>query len=520
MFLPQLSALQGDMVKFARAVLFGILLSVAVPATSVDAGWLSKILREAGEAGGDAARRGAGQLDEAAAVLKKLPDDVSTGAVGATVSAEGHWTFINRTGQKFTAASPDEMARLSSTLFPDGPGAAGLTVYLPRQVVFAQRSALKDLPQQARLRVVVGKKTYPLKFRTVRDVEGRSARRLYVDVRRDVLVPVTQPKVFDETIWQLGRKVNRSEVRVLSLNRNGPAALSPVGRVDAVTKRARVDRIDAKHLAEAISSLRGQTAILTGRIDQGKLFYRTPRGFDDAVDLKAVRVAAAQSDVNLVILNSPAPRQPGARNWLWQKVDVDGLSHALDQRNMADFLGTLAGGSGKVSVQVSDVGRQRATLSVVTLRQGVAAPGSETITSWIAEVASEVAGSVVTTAVEMDVTSQRRQRDLNLRIIPGIPSDYQIGYILLIVAGVMGLPVVRQWWRWLWPLEARGEYGSWFGFQAARTVRLLAFFVAFLPIFGVPAMIWNFALTVWYWITLPWRMLRWLFGGRSAQTSA
>lgn len=501
-------------------VLVAALVFSVAPVGGAQASWLTKILREAGEAGGDAARRGAGQFDEAVSALGKLPKKFSAGAVAASVSPEGHWTFVNRGGQRFTAATPEEMARLPQALFPDGTGPTGLTIYVTKPAVFVHQAALKDLPAKARLRLVVRRKTYPLQFRTVRNAEGGSVRRLFVDVRSNVLVPVTTPALFEEAMWQLNRRLYRSEIRVLSLSRDGPAALAPVGRIDAVTKRVLVDKVDAAHLHDAIQSLRGQTVVVTGRINGGKLAYRTARGFNDAIDLKELRKAAAQSDVNLVILNSPAPRQPGVRNWLWQKVDVDGLERALEAHDMADFLGSLAGSSGKVAVRVTEGGQRRVAMSVVTLRQGVSAPGSETIGDWLAEIASEVAGSVVTNAVEIDVVAKQRQQDLNLRIIPGISGDLQLGYLLLIFVGFIGLPFALAWWRWLWPPEAREEYGGWFGFQTARLARLILFVFLFVPVVGVPAALCHLLYQVWFWITLPWRALRWLFGGRSAETSA
>ena len=124
--------LRSIAVLVAFVLLFG-----TISSSQSQAGWLTKLAREAGEAGGDASKRGLGQLDEALGQLKRLPPGVGRGAVAATVGAEGHWTFVNRAGQRFTAANADEMARLPSVLFPDGPGPTGLTVYLTESTVFA-----------------------------------------------------------------------------------------------------------------------------------------------------------------------------------------------------------------------------------------------------------------------------------------------------------------------------------------------------------------------------------------------
>ena len=498
---------------------FGLLFGGGMPGRA-DAGWLTKLAREAGEAGGDVGRRGLAQLDEAVGQLKRLPPGVSRGAVAATVGAEGHWTFVNRAGQRFTAANADEMSRLSNVLLPDGPGPAGLTVYLTESTVFTHRSALKDLPRGARLRLASRKKSYQLKMRERRGTDGKSVETLYADVRDGVVVPLSDRASFKEAIWHLERSVRRSDVRVLALQRNGPAGFTSHGRTDGNAKRAVVDPIGAEHLVRALPALQRKTVILTGRIDADNLIFRSERGFETPVGLKRIREVAAANDIDLVVLNTPAPRQPGSRNWLWQTVDVEGLDHALQGRTMADFFNSLAGADSKVEVGIITVDSRRTSLSVTTLRQGAPVPGSETIDSWIAEVISEVAGGVVTSAIELDLTSAARGKELDSRIIPGIPSDYQFGYLGMLLAGLFGLSMARYWWFRLWPPEQRNEYGGVFGYQAARLVRLVLFVLIFLPLVGVPAMICQVLHTAWQWLTLPWRVMKWLFGSRSIEKSA
>lgn len=502
-----------------RPLIFLLATSLWLGATQLataDAGWLTRILREAGEAGGSTARRGLGELDDAAARLRKLPAGISAGAVAGTGRSEGHWTFVNRAGQRFTAANSDEMRRLGGALFPEGPGPAGLTIYLTEPTVFRQRNALQDLPARARLRLVVDRDSYPLEFRVAAD----NKQVLLAAVRSNVLVPVTRRAAFHEALWQLNRPLKRAGIRVLALAEDGPAALSPVARIEPTTKRPAVDRIQPDKLAAALPSLKGQTAILTGRIDdQRRLTFRRAGGFEASLDLEAVYRQATAYDVNLVVLNSRAPRQPGARNWFWQTVDVDGLGDALTRERMADFLSVVAGTGGKVEVRVADPVGNRVSISIVAAEGGITVPGSGTIGDVIAELASEVVGTVAATAVEMDVVSAGRRKELDSRIIPGIPSALQFGYLLALFAGVMGLPVARRWWRWLWPLEARGEYAGWFGYQAARVVRLAIFVLLFLPLAGVPAAVWHLLATLWRWLTLPWRLLRWVFGPKSAENS-
>ena len=113
--------------------------------------------------------------------------------------------------------------------------------------------------------------------------------------------------------------MKRADILVLSLTNGRLAASSVVGKGGSAHGTDIVEKIDPKPIRNAIRALRGQTVVLTGRIGGDKLVFRSAIGFKSEFDLVTLWQLGARSDVNLVLLNSPAPRQPGARNWLWQK---------------------------------------------------------------------------------------------------------------------------------------------------------------------------------------------------------
>ena len=47
----------------------------------------------------------------------------------------------------------------------------------------------------------------------------------------------------------------------------------------------------------------------------------------------------------------PTPRQPGGRNWLWQRIAVGGLDDALKRATLGDFLDALGKARGGVPRQ-------------------------------------------------------------------------------------------------------------------------------------------------------------------------
>ncbi len=167
------------------------------------AGWLSRLTRVAGETGGAAGvgkvgRLGLGALDNAAAHVAALPKIGKGTALAAHVTPEGHWKFANRDGQVFTAATPDELARVSATLAPEAQVGEKLALCLSEDTVFANRAALKDLPVDADLHVVVDKNAYRLR-------RGAMPADVVAEVRPNIVLAVTDRALFEEAIHRLAR---------------------------------------------------------------------------------------------------------------------------------------------------------------------------------------------------------------------------------------------------------------------------------------------------------------------------
>jgi hypothetical protein len=210
------------------------------------------------------------------------------------------------------------------------------------------------------------------------------------------------------------------------------------------------------------------------------------------------------------------PRQPGGRNWLWQRIAVDGLDDALKRATFGDFLDAIAASRGAFQVNVARAGNGRVVIRAVP--EGSAAePITGVVGEWLSSAASSITGNVVTAAVEVYARDEARQQELDRRIVPFIPSDYQIAYIVALVAGLMGWPVARGWWERLWPAERRSEYGGAAGYRAAQAARLIAFLLLFLPLVGLPALLVALILQLYAIAMLPFRFLRWIVSGLVAK---
>jgi hypothetical protein len=493
-----------------RASCAVLLLATAVPAAH--ANWLSRLGRigsevgEVGAAGSKAARTGVVELERAAAHIKTLPAPAKGGAVlAAHATPEGHWKFVNRDGEVFTAATPEELQRVVPTLLPEAGSGGKLGIYLSEDTLYRDRAMLKDLPPDADLHVVVGSDSYRL---IARAEAGAST--LVAAVRPHLMLDVRERALFDEAIAQLERPLSRSQIRTLALEPGAPGTLSSYPRLDAETKAALVDAVDPASLAAALPSIRGQTVLVTGRIDDNHLYFRPASGSEQSLKLSDLTRAAADNDVNLVILQADAPRQPGGRNWFWQRIAVDGLDDALKRAKFGDFLDALGAANGEFRVSVQREGSGRVALRAVPAG-GDAQPITGIVGDLWTSTVSSVTGNVVTTAVEVHARDEDRQQELDRRIVPGISSWFQISYIFNLVAGVLGWPVASGWFARLWPKEQREEYGSAFGYRAAQAARFLAYLLVFLPIVGVPAFVVSLLLQMWALITFPVRAVRWLF---------
>jgi hypothetical protein len=498
----------------ARAIACaGLLIALLLTPDVARANWLSKVMGAAEHAGTRSGRLGLGALDNAAAHVKALSAMAERPALAAQATQEGHWRFVNKAGETFTAGTPEEMKRVTSVLLPDARADAKLSLYVTEDTILLNRAALKDLPAGTELYVVVRRESY-------RVLRGEGAgERLYAQVRPNLVVEMSNRKAFDEAVWQLTRPLNKANVRVIALEPGGPPRLASAPRVDPVTRRALVDAIEPASLTAALGTVRGQTVLVTGRVDGRILYVQPSTGAERSLLLPDLFKAAEEADVNLVVLRAAStPRQPGGRNWLWQKVEVKGLEQAMQHARVADFLNALGASNAPLAVSANASGR-RTVLDIKPAADLSSGPLQNPVGDLFSGIVADITGRVVTAGLQANMRSAERQQELDQRLIPGIPSDFQVGYVVLVVLGLFGVPVSRAWWRRLWPPEAAAEYAGRGGYLAARTVRALAFLLLFLPVTAPVSAPYNLARQIYDVAMTPVRWWRWLTGRRAAAAS-
>ena len=456
-------------IKFLAVLLF------AVTASPAAAGLLDTLFGTA-----TSASRTGEPLANAVERIKALAPTSDLAPLAAAASHDGHWRLVNRAGETMTAANPEELARALNVLAPEMAAnpKARLAFYLTEDTVFQYRARLKDLPK-AQLQVVVGGGAYPLS----QSGNGASAR-LFAAVAPRLVVELKDRALFDEAMAVLSRPLQKIRFRSIALEPGGPAALAAAALLDPQTRRPLTDAIDPDRLRHTLSSVRAQTVLISGRIEGERLVFKPANGADRSLLVSDLKAAAAAADVNLLILNSPSARQPGARNWLWQRVEVANLGSAIERERLADFLTALGGDAGTMLVSATLDGASRTRLDIQPARDIGSASSGNPFTGVLNDLLSEVTAKVAIQGISASMLSAERQRELDRRIVPWVPAIVQFGYVTALLLGLVGWPVARRWWQRIWPPEAAAEYGNRFGYQAARAAREVAFGALFLPLAG------------------------------------
>ena len=90
--------------------------------------------------------------------MKALPAKTDGVALAAQATQEGHWRFVNRAGEMFTAGTPDEMKRAVSVLHPEAKAGVRLSLYVTDDTISATAPRCNALPAGTELFVVTARK--------------------------------------------------------------------------------------------------------------------------------------------------------------------------------------------------------------------------------------------------------------------------------------------------------------------------------------------------------------------------
>lgn len=468
------------------ALLAALVLTLTISPAAALASWLDELwsgLRN--RAASTSTPASATSLDHAVAYMRTLPQPAAGSVfLAAHIGQEGHWTFANPRGETFTAGTPDEMKRVTTSLAPDAPEAGvELTLFLTRTSALLGPELLRALPPTAKLHVVIGTEAYPL----LRQRIG-SAEHMLLALSPRVRVSLFEPTALDETLEQLARPLTRERLRLIALEPGGLETLPRHAKADPSTGRSPIEAVDPTRLPAAFTALRGQTALISGRISGDLIAYRPRSGAELTIKLSELTRGAALAGVDLLIVQSVTPHQPGTRNWLWQRFEIDGLDKGLVAPTFGDLIANLLGARGPVVITSSRPADGR-----VMLRAGPADGVDQTNAGGLGGVVKEVTagltGNISPSMLDAYLIAAGERREFGRRLVPFVPSALQALYLGGLAAGLGGFTALRRWWRRLWPAENAGEYASRAGYLAAQGIRVAVFALLFVPVAGAPALL-------------------------------
>lgn len=492
-----------------RAVLRGTALLIFAAAIflaevpGATANWLTHIAREAGGAGGKVASHAHPNLGPVGSALSHLENlsGAPKGTLAAHATPEGHWQFVNREGQMFTAGTPDEFKRILPTLAPDAGESGKLSLYVSEDSVFGSRVHLNKLPKDVDLHVVTDRGAFAVVRQAAEGGEKLTAR-----VRPNLTIALTERKAFDEAVAMLSRPLNTSNIRTVALEPGGGKYLSSAPKLETGSKNPLVDQFDPAYVQSGLSSVRGQTIVVTGRVDGSNLIAPTSTGSTVTQDIALLKQAARDHDVNLIIINSDAGRQPGGRNWLWQKIEVGGMQEARQRATMGDFLDALAAPRGGFALMAEHTNLGRVQISALPdpVNGGLAHQASDFWSHTI----GHFTGEVVTKGAEIDARDEARQLELDARLIPGIPTNIQIPYLASLVLGVLSWGTLRGWWNRLAAPRPRQTGERHAAFVLRRLPGEALFWLIFAPLAGAAAFLTQTLVSFWNAVMAPFRWIR------------
>ena len=435
----------------------------------------------------DSGTKEAEAFDDVVRYVGVLADGERT-PIAAMATEVGHWRLANRVGEIITAAGRGELANALRTLAPETDGKPEkFHVHLDPDSLFRRADLLEGLLETGRQSVVIDGRA--LQIRTSRD--GRVAR-YDLQVAPGLYVEAADRVLFKEVTRQLRRPLHRSTVGVVALEPGGNSVLGRSSRVESGTRQVRHDAIDPGQLARRLQGQSGEIVLLTGRLSGNGLAYKSAGGGEGRIGLADLWHAAAQADANLIVLATSSPRQPGSRNWLWQRMGLSNADRALKAPSLGAFLHVLAGEQTDLTVKGRRLDEDRFQLEVVLGSGSGPAPRTsiaETLKGTWSDIVSETAGSLKILGMRASLTHSNRQAELDRRLLPNIPSAIQFGYLALVAMGLLGLPVLRAWWRRIWPDETTPGDRSLIARSLAHATRSALFAGLFLPMAAVPALL-------------------------------
>ncbi|MDH3712240.1 MAG: hypothetical protein OET44_00150 [Gammaproteobacteria bacterium] len=437
---------------------------------------------------------GAAIIADTLTVLRRLTPDADVRRLALGFDEDGVARLADITGGEWSVRNFGDLDDLNwQSAVLQGTGKVPAThrrveLYVQDEQLFSHRVRLASLPDNLALRVVHRrKKIYPL---------HRTGGILQVEARPHVLIDTTTLRDLDEILFRMERVLNRASLRLLKVVPETTGTLPSLpGQV--ATRAPEPQAIDPGKFRESLRALRGQTAVLTGRIENGLLLTQSRRGGDmSRLPLAEIRRAAREADVNLIVLDANTPLQPGGGGWLGKRRSKT-LDAAFQANTSGEFMAALARPHAPIKLRAESNGSRHIAISAVNRRPDVEINAGNT---------SDI--ELIAHGLHLLTRTREFEQEHDSRLVWWLPSYVPVAFALNAAAGVLAWSVAyREWWVKIWPPPVSR---NWFRRNVLAGTRLIIFVVLFLPLLGGVALLWMVLRIVLVILMIPVRLTVWI----------
>lgn len=495
-----------------KAILIALLLFPLIFLSPAEAGILST-LAKAGKAAKVTGVVGAGLLADSLGFIKRLQTDGSIRRLAVGTDDSGHLRIAAANGDEWVITTPDELAMAIRQ--SDRTAMGSLTarsnkptqIFVPDTELYRHSKLFAWLPSHVELRLIHRNKQH---YR-VTNSNDTGAAQWNIQVREHVQINLPSPEMLDEMLFRLERTINNNAIRLLRLQPEHEESLPTLARSSGY-KMPAVDAINPAQLNQQLRSIRGQTAIISGRIESGVLIADAGKAGISHTPLKKLREAATRAGVNLIIMDTTSPVQAGTKGLFGKQAHFPDLQQALQRNTYADFLDALAPAQSPIILTA-----QREGTRYIALSSSPRKTPQQSDALLLTEVPS-----LVLHAIHIVARDQAETEEHDRRIVSWIPSWVLITLLGNAVLGIMSWSTAwSHWWRKIWKPALRETHSNALTWYLMRSIRILVFFVLFLPVVGGPAFLYDIFMTVFrifiailrsfIWILkLPVRLVLWV----------
>lgn len=486
-----------------QCLLIAIAAIFLLSVNSAQAGLLSKITREVGDAasgGGKTLHKALPSADDGAWFARKLPDIDNVENLALIPGENGSWRLVTATGDELQLSALDELSetlrkadksqafgRTGNPTISGSGKAPRLQIAIRETDFFKLRKTELAAPENGTLKLVrANGRSHPL-----RTVEIGGVRRLVVELGDDVFLNPASARALDANFKFLNTSVNRGDLAIGGFD-SGAGVSRSGAELGSGTS---VSLLNADILESSLAKLKNRTLLVSGKVSPdpqtGALTLAVKdNGKTRVIDIREFESAAERQRVNLVIVDSRSPAQPGS-TW-FSKTDIEKrFAKAQASVTQEDFLRALSPRNARVLINAGEIGGTRVTMgarfsaSPQNLGANLGTASDYSTGSWLLEAGFRSG----IRAVRINAENPDHTEEVNNRWVPWVSNFELIGGSLLLLVFAYVSVTTWKWWMSLWRMIGGKRSGP---DHVSRLVRVVqaATFIPFGILVFLPAACW------------------------------